>query len=74
MKLASVKYNNSEHWYTPEYLPDNPRDILIYTKEFGTTSGYYLIDENKWYSFRWSCFIEPVFWREMPRYESKDNI
>ena len=70
MKLQSVKYDcDSEVWYTIENLPDNPREILIYTKEFGTTSGCYKTDH--WYLFRWNCFINnPVSWREMPRYEN----
>ena len=40
MKLASVKYNkNNSHWYTSEYLPDNPRSIILYTLEGGEAEG-----------------------------------
>ena len=61
MKLASVKYSNTNAWYTTEYCPDNPREILLYTKEFGTTGGYY--QNDKWFSFRWQCFVYPIYWR-----------
>lgn len=75
MKLQSVKFENSEQWYTLEYLPDNPREVLIHTKEFGTTSGYYKSDTNSWFLFRWQCFISnPICWRELPRYENQNSL
>lgn len=69
MKLRSVEYSNSNEWYSIESIPDNPREILIHTKDFGTTAGYYQNETNKWFSFRWQCFINPIKWRELPRYE-----
>lgn len=75
MKLQTIKYvENNNKWYSLEFIPDNPREILLYTKDFGTTVGYYLIDEEKWYSFRWSCFVDPLYWREIPRYDCKNSI
>lgn len=73
MKLASVKYNkNNSHWYTSEYLPDNPRSIILYTLEGGEAEGKY--ENEKWIQYRWNCEVHPIMWREMPRYESKDII
>lgn len=75
MKLASVKYDpTSENWYSTEYLPDTPRSILVYTVEGGTAEGYYNPVSEKWFHFRWNCFITPTYWREMPRYESKNSL
>ena len=75
MKLQSVKYNeHNDKWYSLEYIPDNPREILLYTKEFGTTSGYYMINDESWYSLRWDSVVNPLYWREMPRYESKNSL
>ena len=32
MKLQSVEYNiNDENWHTIEYVPSNPRSIILYT-------------------------------------------
>ena len=47
----SVEYkpNNSE-WYSPEYLPDNWRIILMYVRELGTVPGIYYGD--KWIAYK----------------------
>lgn len=72
MKLASKKYNeSSEEWYSAEYIPNNPRSILIYTVEGGTAEGQYI--NGKWIQYRWSCEVDPLFWREMPRYHGSNN-
>lgn len=68
MKLASVKYDSdSERWYTPEYLPDNPRSIILYTLEGNEAEGKY--ENGKWVQFRWNCEVKPLCWREMPRWK-----
>lgn len=72
MKLAKVKYNNNEHWYSSEYLPDNPRSIILYTEEGGEAEGKY--DNGKWIQYRWSCEVNPTYWREMPRYGSNSCL
>jgi hypothetical protein len=68
MKLKSVEYSNSDSWYSNEYLPDNPRSVLIYTPEGGTAEGKYESKEAKWIQYRWNCTVVPKYWREMPRY------
>ena len=73
MKLQSVKYNEgNDKWYSPESVPDNSREILLYVLEFGTTSGYF--SKDKWYSLRYNCEVDPKGWREMPRYESNSGF
>jgi len=74
MKLQSVEYDeNNNRWYSAEFIPNNPREVVLYTREFGTTSGYYMC--NEWYLLRWNSNIKPLFWREMPRYdESKGSL
>lgn len=70
MKLQSVKFDkNSDKWYSSEYLPDNLRDVLIYTPETGTSVGYY---NQKWYSYKY-LNLNITYWREMPRYELSDK-
>ena len=73
MKLASVKYSKSDRWYTIEYLPDTPRSILLYTEDGGTAEGSYDINKDVWTQFRWNCKVHPLYWREMPRYESDSS-
>ena len=72
MKLANVKYSNSDRWYSIEYVPDNPRNILLYTYEGGVAEGNY--QNGKWIQYRWNCEVNPVSWREMPKYESKSSL
>ena len=67
MKLQSVKYKDSDEWYSSEFIPDNPRSILVYTQEGGTAEGKY--DMGKWIQYRWNCEIHPIKWREMPRWK-----
>lgn len=68
MKLASVKYDeNSERWYTPDYLPDTPRSIILHTTEGGSAEGKY--EKGEWIQYRWNCKITPLYWREMPRWK-----
>lgn len=68
MKLASVKYDeNSERWYTPDYLPDTPRSIILHTTEGGSAEGKY--EKGEWVQYRWNCKITPLYWREMPRWK-----
>lgn len=68
MKLQSVKYDaNLEKWYSSEYLPNNPRSIILYTLEGGEAEGKY--ENGKWIQYRWSCEVEPLYWREMPRWK-----
>lgn len=70
MKLASVKYDeNSERWYTPEYLPDTPRSIILHTTEGGSAEGKY--EKGEWIQYRWNCKITPLYWREMPRWKQQ---
>jgi len=66
MKLVNVEYKNSDNWYGCEYLPDNPRSIILYTLEGGEAEGKY--ENNKWIQYRWGCEVHPISWREMPRY------
>lgn len=70
MKLASVKYDeNSERWYTPDYLPDTPRSIILHTTEGGSAEGKY--EKGEWVQYRWNCKITPLYWREMPRWKQQ---
>ena len=71
MKLRSIKYdvNNLNKWYSPETIPDNPRSILIYTKEGGVAEASYDTKHNCWTQFRWYCEMTPIAWRELPIYE-----
>lgn len=66
MKLQSVRYENSNLWYSCESIPDNPRSIILYTLEGGEAEGKY--ENGKWIQYRWNCEVNPVYWREMPRY------
>lgn len=69
----SVEYKpNNSKWYSPEYLPDNWRIILMYVPELGTLPGIYY--GEKWIVYKMNCEVNPLYWREMPRYESKDII
>lgn len=69
MKLASVKYDkDSERWYTPEYLPDTPRSIILHTIEGGSAEGKY--EKGEWIQYRWNCKVTPLYWRELPRYNN----
>ena len=72
MKLQSVSYERSDDWFGCEYVPDNPRSIILYTSEGREAEGKY--ENNKWIQYRWNCEVHPLAWREMPRYESKDII
>lgn len=70
MKLASVKYDeNSERWYTPDYLPDTPRSIILHTTEGGSAEGKY--EKGEWIQYRWNCKVTPLYWREMPRWKQR---
>ena len=70
VKLQNIKYQkNNDKWYSVEYIPDNPRSILVYTEDGGTAEASYNPIKDVWTQFRWSCEVHPVFWREMPRYE-----
>ena len=71
MKLVSVKYESTDNWFSCEYIPDNPRSIIIYTLEGGEAEGRY--ENGKWIQYRWNCQVNPLVWREMPRYD-KHNI
>lgn len=71
MKIQEISYSKSDKWYSPEYIPDNRRDILIYTEEGGTSEGYYFKDS--WYIYKWNCKVTPKYWREIPRYESTNS-
>lgn len=73
MKLQHVKFENNDKWYSTDYLPDTPREILLYTEDFGLASGYYQDETDKWFSFRWQCYVYPIYWREMPRYNGNTN-
>lgn len=69
MKLQSVKYDEESNvWYTPQQIPDNPRSILIYTKEGGIAEASYNATKDKWFQFRWQCEMTPIAWRELPKY------
>lgn len=67
MKLKSVKYELSDCWYGTDYIPDNPRSIIIVTQEGGEAEGKY--EDGKWLQYRWSCYVNPLAWREMPRWK-----
>lgn len=67
MKLLSVKYENSDKWYDITYVPDNPRSIILYTLEGSEAEGKY--SNGKWIQYRWSCEVNPLAWREMPRWK-----
>ena len=69
MKLANVKYENCDSWFNTEYIPDNPRNIIIYTAEGGSAEGYYDTTKDKWFQYKWNCYVNPIAWREMPRYK-----
>lgn len=62
---------NGESWFSSEYIPDNKRDIIIYSKEFGTTMGYY--DNNSFYHKIWKQPVRIIAWREMPHYDECKN-
>lgn len=72
MKLKSVKYENTDSWFEIDHIPDNPRSILLYTSEGGEAEGKY--ENGKWIQYRWNCEVNPKYWREMPRYESKSSL
>ena len=75
MKLRSVTYNpESDKWYTFESLPDNKRDILVYSLDLGTTCAYYDEKVSLFWVYKWNQFIEPKYWREIPRYDSKVSL
>ena len=58
MKLESVKYDdNLEKWSSSEYIPNNPRSIILYTLEGGEAEGKY--ENGKWIQSRGSCEVEP---------------
>lgn len=66
MKLQSVEYNaTDESWHSIEYIPSNPRSIILYTLEGGSAEGKY--ENGNWIQYRWNCTVIPKFWREMPR-------
>lgn len=67
MKLVSVEYKNSDCWYGAEYVPNNPRDIILYTQEDGEAEGRY--EDGKWIHYKWNCEVKPLAWREMPRWK-----
>ena len=71
MKLKSVEYSDNEDWYSIEYVPDNPRSILIYTLEGGTAEGKY--QNDTWIQYRWNCTVTPKYWRELPRYNGSNS-
>lgn len=69
----SVKYQpNNNEWYDETYLPDNRRDVLIYYPESGTSIGFY--SHNKWYDYKFDEYVNIKYWREIPRYESNNNL
>ena len=72
MKLISVEYSNNNDWYDIEHLPNNPRNILLFTKEGGSAEGKY--ENGKWFQYRWNCHVNPIAWRELPRYDCNNNI
>ena len=74
MKLTSIEYSNSDKWYTSEYIPDNPRSVLIHSQDGGTAEGYYNSFVNKWFQYRWNCYTKIKCWREMPRYEDQNSL
>lgn len=69
MKLQSVKFEeNNNKWYSIEYLPNNSREILIYSPELGTSNGYYNKNVELFWIYKWQQYIKPQYWREIPRY------
>ena len=72
MKLQTVKYELCDSWFGSEYVPDNPRSVIIYTLEGREAEGKY--ENGKWIQYRWNCEVHPKCWREMPRYESNCNL
>lgn len=67
MKLKSVPYENSDSWFGIEYIPNNPRSIILYTLEGREAEGKY--ENGKWISYKWNCEVNPICWREMPRWK-----
>ena len=68
MKLKSVEYlPDNENWMSSEYIPDNPRSIILFTPEGGSAEGKY--ENGKWIQYRWNCEVKPLYWREMPRWK-----
>ena len=75
MKLQSIKYQkDNSTWYSTESIPDNPRSVLIYTEDGGTAEATYDYAKDEWTQFRWSCKVNPLYWREMPRYDNKCSV
>lgn len=71
----SIKYDKtSDKWYNPEYIPDNPRNILLYSEDTRVTEGFYDTKHNRWHCFKWDCDVIPLKWRELPYYDSNGNI
>lgn len=64
----SIKYSESDEWHNIECIPDNPRSILLYTKEGGVAEGSYNEVKDEWIQFRWNCKVNPIAWRELPQY------
>lgn len=72
MKLMNVKFiENNEIWYSEEYLPDNRRDVLIYTPESGTSVGFHTL--KGWWDYKWDEYVDVKFWRELPRYNGNNS-
>lgn len=71
MKLQSVKYENTNSWFGCEFIPDNPRSVILYTLEGREAEGKY--ENGKWIQYRWNCEVTPLYWREMPRYNERSN-
>ena len=67
MKLLSVNYEPGDKWYEIEYVPSNPRSIILVTQEGGEAEGKY--ENGKWIQYRWNCEVHPLAWREMPRWK-----
>lgn len=75
MKLQSIKYQkNNDKWYSSEFIPDNPRSVLVYTEDGGTAEASFNTKTNIWTQFRWNCEVTPLMWREIPRYDSECNL
>jgi hypothetical protein len=71
VKLKSIKYRkNNDEWHSIEFVPDNPRSVLVYTEDGGVAEAFFYTMENKWIQYRWNCQVEPIAWREMPCYDS----
>ena len=70
MKLMSIKYQkNNDTWYSPNYFPDNPRSVLIYSEDSGVSEASYNQKLDVWTQFRWNCEVHPIAWRELPSYD-----